>query len=96
MADLTGSTFYSETNPANVGGAPSDQLINPEVITPPPYDMRVDQGGESFRPSPVSDPTFQPELQNVPNPPATNWALIAAGAFLLYLMFNSGGHRGRR
>lgn len=100
--DTSGGSFYSETYPNPGSQAPDQasmaqdtQSFNtdagelPQTITPQ-YSRYSDSGQDTFAPSSVTDPTFQPATQ-LPQPVQTGfqfqpWMLLAAGAALvLYL-----------
>lgn len=69
-----------------------DQVMAPGVA-PPPYSEEFGGGGSPFDQPRVTDPSFQPQLADTPNPTSSTsplvWFAIAAAG----LMFMSGGKR---
>ncbi len=85
--DSSGSTFYDKTGESARENAAIDSSNQaPHSATPPPYS--ADEGrNETFEPiSRVADPSFQPEHVE-PVPPTLSLPLIAAGLFVLWIIF---------
>lgn len=104
MPDLSGSSFYNMTTPGNSGSvkpemakddvifsAATDQPADSPSIVNPPYQ---EPGAQSFAPlnPEVLDPSFQPQLVDVPNPvfQFQPWMILAAGALIVLLMRPTG------
>jgi hypothetical protein len=100
----SGSAFYSEPNPANIGSpVPDNQQFQqdsqtfdqqtqiPQSAATPVYTRYNDAGEDTFAPSQTPmDPTFQPDVQPAPQTgfQFQPWMLLAAGAALVLMMRN--------
>ena len=96
MNDLTSSAFYSAPKPEALSSPRLEEKgeidranVLPQHAVAPPFARYSDSGVDSFAPSPTPmNPGFQPEIpQPVAESPMLTLPVIAAGAFVLWLIF---------